>query len=131
MDKLLFRRILMIALSVLAVVYAAYLLISINFKMYPTENAVEQTNNPSHPLFAKKILFTGSLTMPRSEAEKKAEEFGAVISSSINKNLDYLIVGEKAGSKLAKAEQLGIQVLNEAQFVAFLALHGVETSLFE
>lgn len=40
MDKLLFRRILMIALSVLAVVYAAYLLISTNFKMYPTENAV-------------------------------------------------------------------------------------------
>lgn len=43
MDKLLFRRILMIALSVLAVVYAAYLLISTNFKMYPTENAVQTT----------------------------------------------------------------------------------------
>ena len=43
MDKLLFRRILMIALSVLAVVYAAYLLISTNFKMYPTENAAQTT----------------------------------------------------------------------------------------
>ena len=43
MDKLLFRRILMIALSVLAVVYAAYLLISTNFQMYPTENAVQTT----------------------------------------------------------------------------------------
>ena len=42
MDKLLFRRILMIALSVLAVVYAAYLLISTNFKMYPTESAVQE-----------------------------------------------------------------------------------------
>ena len=42
MDKLLFRRILMIALSVLAVVYAAYLLISTNFKMYPTENVFKQ-----------------------------------------------------------------------------------------
>ena len=42
MDKLLFRRILMIALSVLAVVYAAYLLISTNFKMYPTEMLFKQ-----------------------------------------------------------------------------------------
>ncbi|SHN67191.1 NAD-dependent DNA ligase LigA [Desulfovibrio litoralis] len=78
------------------------------------------TLNTAHPLFNKTILFTGSLTIPRSEAEEKAKAYGAKIASSVSKNLNYLVVGEKAGSKLKKAEELGLAILNETEFNALL-----------
>ncbi len=67
----------------------------------------------------KTILFTGTLTqMGRKEAQQKAEAAGAKNISAVSKNLDILVVGEKAGSKLEKAVKIGsIQIMTEAEFV--------------
>ena len=72
------------------------------------------------PLEGKRMLFTGSLSMPRSQAEAMAEEAGADIVSSVSKKLDYLVVGEAAGSKLTKAQSLGITILDEEAFLKLL-----------
>lgn len=71
-------------------------------------------------LSGKTILFTGTLSKPRQEFEKMAEESGARLLSAVSKNLDYLVVGEKAGSKLDKAQKLGVQTLTEQEFLALL-----------
>lgn len=75
---------------------------------------------PVTPLTGKKILFTGSLSRSREEFEKLAENAGAVVMSSVSKKLDYLVVGEKPGSKLAKAQELGVTILDEADLVELL-----------
>jgi DNA ligase (NAD+) len=53
----------------------------------------------------------------REQIEEIIKENGGKISSSVSKNTDYLIAGEKSGSKLDKAEKLGIEVLSEDQFI--------------
>lgn len=68
-------------------------------------------------LTGKSVLFTGTLSMPRGEAQKLAEAAGARIVSSLSRNLDYLVVGDKPGSKLAKATELGVTVLQEPDFL--------------
>lgn len=66
----------------------------------------------------KTILFTGSLAMDRKEAQALAEEAGAKNLSAVSGNLDILVVGENAGSKLDKARKLGtVEILTEAQFL--------------
>ena len=66
----------------------------------------------------KTILFTGTLdTLSRDRAKELAKKNGFKISSSVSKNLDYLIFGEKSGSKLKKAKEIGIKVLNEQGFL--------------
>lgn len=71
-------------------------------------------------LTGKTILFTGTLSKPRQEFEKQAEEAGAKLLSAVSKNLNYLVVGEKAGSKLEKAQKLGVQTLTEQEFLDLL-----------
>ena len=72
----------------------------------------------SNVLEGLKLVFTGTLPrMKRAEAEKLAESLGASCSSSVSKNTDYVIAGEAAGSKLIKANQLGIRVLSEQEFL--------------
>lgn len=70
------------------------------------------------PLIGKTILFTGSLqTMSRKVAQSKAEEAGAKNISAVSSKLNILVVGEKAGSKLKKAEALGtVQIMTEEEF---------------
>ena len=69
----------------------------------------------------KKIVLTGTLqSMTRSEAKKILENLGADITSSISSKTDFLIAGEKAGSKLEKAEKAGVQILDETRFKAML-----------
>jgi len=70
-------------------------------------------------LLGKTILFTGSLQqMTRGEAKKLAESLGAKNISAVSGNLDILVVGEKAGSKLKKAEALGsVEIMSEAEFL--------------
>ncbi|MDD6088812.1 MAG: NAD-dependent DNA ligase LigA [Desulfovibrionaceae bacterium] len=72
------------------------------------------------PLLHKRILFTGTLSIPRSEASRLAAEKGADIAQSISKNLDFLVAGENPGSKLFKARELGVTILDEAAFTALL-----------
>ena len=78
-----------------------------------------QTNNP---FFGKNVVATGKLEgYTRDGIQTRLLQLGAKPTSSVSKNTDYLIVGEKAGSKLAKAQALGIQIITEQQFEAMLA----------
>lgn len=72
------------------------------------------------PLQGKKLLFTGTLSMSRSEAKRLAEQAGAEVMASVSAKLDYLVVGEEAGSKLAKAEHLGVKIVDESTFQQLL-----------
>lgn len=73
--------------------------------------------NTSSELYGKTIVFTGTLTtLTRSEAKSKALSFGAKVSGSVSAATDYVIAGEKAGSKLKKAEELGVKVISEEDF---------------
>ncbi len=73
------------------------------------------------PLSGKTVVLTGKLhEMTRSEAGKQLELLGASVTGSVSKNTDLLVAGEKAGSKLAKAESLGIEVWDEAKLLDFL-----------
>ncbi|KAB2861018.1 MAG: NAD-dependent DNA ligase LigA, partial [Exiguobacterium chiriqhucha] len=74
------------------------------------------------PLAGKTVVLTGKLhEMTRGEAGKQLELLGASVTGSVSKNTDLLVAGEKAGSKLTKAESLGIEVWDEAELLAFLA----------
>jgi DNA ligase (NAD+) len=69
------------------------------------------------PFAGKTLVFTGSLaTMTRDEAQARAEQLGAKTSKSVSKKTDFVVVGEDAGSKAAKAAELGVRVLSEAEF---------------
>lgn len=71
----------------------------------------------------KKIVLTGSFeSMKRSEAKKKLEGMGAIISGSVSKATDMLIAGAAAGSKLTKAEKLGVTILTEEEFLAAMGM---------
>lgn len=67
-----------------------------------------------HPLFGKTIVITGTLpTLGRDELTKKLEACGAKVTGSVSKKTDLVIAGEKAGSKLTKAQQLGIEIIED------------------
>jgi len=69
------------------------------------------------PLLNKKFVFTGSLTkFTRNEAAELIKDKGGIVTPSITKNTDYLIVGENPGSKLEKAKEYNIEILNEEEF---------------
>ena len=80
----------------------------------------ENTNDVlSNALEGKTFLFTGKLSLfTREQAEEMVEKHGGKNISAVSKNLNYLVVGEKAGSKLKKAQDLGtITILDEQQFL--------------
>jgi len=82
-----------------------------------------QTNEQTSPLAGKTIIFTGSLIkMTRSEAKAKAENLGMKVLSSVSKNTNYVVVGEDAGSKLTKAQELGLELLSEDQWIELTKL---------
>ena len=67
----------------------------------------------------KTILFTGTLrNMSRAEAKSQAENLGAKVVSSISKSTDILVSGEKSGSKLSKAKDLGVKVITEEEWMS-------------
>jgi len=86
------------------------------------ENDEINTDTLSDTLSGKTFLFTGKLSLfTRDEAEEMVEKHGGKNISAVSKNLNYLIVGEKAGSKLKKAQSLGsINILNEQEFLYML-----------
>ena len=64
------------------------------------------------------VVATGSfLNFSRDSINAKLEELGAKPGSSVSKKTDYVIAGNKAGSKLARAQSMGVQVLTEAEFI--------------
>ncbi|MBX6323111.1 MAG: NAD-dependent DNA ligase LigA [Rhodospirillaceae bacterium] len=73
------------------------------------------------PLAGKTIVFTGTLeSMTRHEAKARAEALGARVAGSVSKNTDYVVVGADAGSKAAKAAELGVTVLDEAAWLKLI-----------
>jgi len=60
------------------------------------------------------------LSRPRGDIKKELESLGAKVSSSVSKKTDYLIAGESAGSKLDKAQNLGVKVLSEEELVSLV-----------
>lgn len=74
-----------------------------------------------NPFFGKTLVFTGTMpTLGRAEAKTMAQDVGAKVSSSVSKKTDYVIAGAEAGSKLEKAQQLGVTVIDEAEFLRML-----------
>lgn len=84
-----------------------------------TDDDIPKATAGEGPLAGKTILFTGTLqTMGRKEAQAKAEAAGAKNISAVSGNLDILVAGEDAGSKLKKAQALGtVQILSEEEFL--------------
>ncbi len=69
----------------------------------------------------KTVVLTGTLsTMSREQAKEEVEKRGGKVSGSVSKKTDYVVAGEEAGSKLKKAQELGVKVLDEQQFRALL-----------
>ena len=76
-----------------------------------------QEVNTNNIFAGKTVVLTGKLVeLTRNEAKEYLEKYGAKVTGSVTSKTDLVIAGEKAGSKLAKAEQLGIRVINEEEF---------------
>ena len=86
-----------------------------------------QTHTEGLSLAGKTFVVTGTLSgFSRSDSESRIKELGGKVTSSITRNTDYLVVGESPGSKLAAAERLGTEVLDEAAFIELLASPTIE-----
>jgi len=85
------------------------------------EAAPAQATAAAGPLEGRTVVLTGSLAaMSRDEAGEKLEALGAKVAGSVSKKTHLVVAGEAAGSKLAKAQELGIEIWDEAQLLAFL-----------
>ena len=93
----------------------------LQFEMEVVEEAA-----PTSPFSGKTVVITGTLSnYSRDEAAALIERLGGKTTSSVSKKTDLLIAGEKAGSKLAKAQELNVEVLDEAAFIEQLKEAGV------
>lgn len=89
---------------------------SLGLKMKPSKQKAE------YGIFSgKTFVLTGTLpTMKRSEASEIIEQHGGKTSSSVSKKTSYVLAGEDAGSKLTKAQSLGVEIITEEQFLAMI-----------
>ncbi len=82
---------------------------------------IEEVELASSALEGKTVVLTGTLpTLSRKEAAELIDKHGGKTSSSVSKKTDYVLAGESAGSKLTKAQDLGITIWNEAEFLSFV-----------
>lgn len=88
-----------------------------------TPQAIKKNSTTSQTLLGKTFVLTGTLiSMTREQAKEKLQAAGARVSGSVSAKTDFLLAGENAGSKLSKAEQLGVTVLDEKAFELLLKL---------
>lgn len=86
-----------------------------------TRTFTPPASQEDNPFFGKTLVFTGTMpTLGRAEAKTMAQDVGAKVSGSVSKKTDYVIAGAEAGSKLEKAQQLGVTVIDEAEFLRLL-----------
>lgn len=86
-------------------------------------DSVSNVELKEQTLGGKVFVITGTFSdMSREDVKMSLQALGAKVTGSVSKKTDYLIAGEKAGSKVAKAEALGVEVLSEEQFKALLSL---------
>ena len=86
-----------------------------------TMTCTPPASQEDNPFFGKTLVFTGTMpTLGRAEAKTMAQDVGAKVSGSVSKKTDYVIAGAEAGSKLEKAQQLGVTVIDEAEFLRLL-----------
>jgi DNA ligase (NAD+) len=72
------------------------------------------------PLAGQVFVITGSLSRPRRELKEELERLGAAVAGSVSRKTSYLVAGEKSGSKLAKAREIGVEVIDEAELEKIL-----------
>jgi DNA ligase (NAD+) len=85
-------------------------------------NMVEESATPSGPLAGLTIVVTGRLARStRGQIEQRIKDLGGTVGDSVSKKTDYLVAGDDAGSKLARAQKLGKPILDEAGFDAVVA----------
>jgi DNA ligase (NAD+) len=85
---------------------------------WPTE---DHGHAAEAPLAGKRFVITGTLdAMPRNEAKRRLQALGAKVSGSVSRNTDYLVAGANPGSKRSKAEQLGVSILDEDDFLKLI-----------
>jgi DNA ligase (NAD+) len=91
-------------------------------KINPESNnyAPKPSEAPKLALTGKTFVITGTLSQDRDHFKTIIENHGGKVSGSVSKNTDYLLAGESAGSKLDKAKELGVQILDETSFQALL-----------
>jgi DNA ligase (NAD+) len=83
----------------------------------------ERDMKESNILDGKSFVLTGTLSrFSRDEAKQLIQMRGGLVMSSISKNIDYLVYGEKAGSKLKKANALGLKILKEQEFIELMEM---------
>lgn len=83
------------------------------------------------PLTGESWVITGTLSgLSREQATQILQELGARVSGSVSAKTKAVVAGEKAGSKLEKAEKLGVSVMSEAEFLAFVEGHGVDVWMY-
>ena len=79
------------------------------------------TANEANEFYGKTVVLTGTLaTLSRKEAGVKLEALGAKVSGSVSAKTDFLVAGEKSGSKLKKAQELGVTVIDEEMMLKML-----------
>ena len=88
----------------------------LNFK-----SGLYQPAAPAGPFAGKTFVLTGTLpTLTREEATAKIESLGGKVSGSVSKKTDFVVAGEDAGSKLDKAQKLGVKIISEKEFLAMI-----------
>ncbi len=85
-----------------------------------TQVKIVREGSKEGPLAGKIFVITGTLSRPRDEIKQDLKNLGATVTDSVSKNTSYLVAGESAGSKLGKAEKLGIPILGEADLKKLL-----------
>jgi DNA ligase (NAD+) len=85
--------------------------------IHPTSEKVSAKNAAELPLAGKTFVLTGTMpSMTREEASEKIEALGGHVTGSVSKKTDYVLAGAEPGSKFDKAKELGVPIIDEAEF---------------